>query len=96
MTEWTIVAVLKTVVARVTVGSNPTPTAIEKACCRRGARVVESGCLLSSYGLTAIMGSNPILSAIFYDAPVAQRIRASDYGSEGRGFESSPALIFVL
>ena len=25
-------------------------------------------------------------------APVAQRIRASDYGSEGRGFESSQAL----
>ena len=40
------------------------------------------------------MGSNPILSAIFF-APVAQRIRASDYGSEGRGFESSQALFGV-
>ena len=34
--------------------------------------MVESGCLLSSYGLIVIMGSNPILSAIFYNAPVAQ------------------------
>ena len=41
----------------------------------------------------AIMGSNPILSAIFH-APVAQWIRASDYGSEGRGFKSSRALCF--
>ena len=36
------------------------------------------------------MGSNPTLSAQY--APVAQWIRASDYGSEGRGFESSQAL----
>ena len=57
----------------------------------RGAGVVELGCLLSSYGLTAIVGSNPTSSASYY-APVAQWIRASDYGSEGRGFESSRAL----
>ena len=31
-----------------------------------------------------------------YYAPVAQWIRASDYGSEGRGFESSRALICVF
>ena len=37
------------------------------------------------------MGSNPTSSASYY-APVAQWIRASDYGSEGRGFESSRAL----
>ena len=36
------------------------------------------------------MGSNPTLSVHY--APVAQWIRASDYGSEGRGFESSQAL----
>ena len=36
------------------------------------------------------MGSNPTLSVRY--APVAQWIRASDYGSEGRGFESSQAL----
>ena len=36
------------------------------------------------------MGSNPTLSVQY--APVAQWIRASDYGSEGRGFESSQAL----
>ena len=53
--------------------------------------MVELGCLLSSYGLTAIVGSNPTSSATYY-APVAQWIRASDYGSEGRGFESSRAL----
>ena len=53
--------------------------------------MVELGCLLSSYGLTAIVGSNPTSSASYY-APVAQWIRASDYGSEGRGFESSRAL----
>ena len=53
--------------------------------------MVELGCLLSSYGFTAIVGSNPTPSAIYY-APVAQWIRASDYGSEGRGFESSRAL----
>ena len=53
--------------------------------------MVELGCLLSSYGLTAIVGSNPTSSANYY-APVAQWIRASDYGSEGRGFESSRAL----
>ena len=52
--EWSNVAVLKTVVAKATVGSNPT---------------------LSVF------------------APVAQWIRASDYGSEGRGFESLPALL---
>ena len=53
--------------------------------------MVELGCLLSSYGLTAIVGSNPTSSATYY-APVAQWIRASDYGSEGRGFKSSRAL----
>ena len=53
--------------------------------------MVELDCLLSSYGLTAIVGSNPTSSASYY-APVAQWIRASDYGSEGRGFESSRAL----
>ncbi len=36
------------------------------------------------------MGSNPTLSVHY--APVAQWIRASDYGSEGQGFESSQAL----
>ena len=34
------------------------------------------------------LGVNLIL---FFCAPVAQRIRASDYGSEGREFESSGA-----
>ena len=53
--------------------------------------MVELDCLLSSYGFTAIVGSNPTPSASYY-APVAQWIRASDYGSEGRGFESSRAL----
>ena len=57
-------AVLKTVVAKATVGSNPT-----------------------------LSVSPQVLASGF--APVAQWIRASDYGSEGRGFESSPALIFV-
>ena len=43
------------------------------------------------------MGSNPTLSVspqvlASGFAPVAQWIRASDYGSEGRGFESLPAL----
>ena len=43
------------------------------------------------------MGSNPTLSVFSQVpapgfAPVAQWIRASDYGSEGRGFESLPAL----
>ena len=56
--------------------------------------MVELGCLLSSYGLTAIVGSNPTSSATYY-APVAQWIRASDYGSEGRGFESSRALNYM-
>ncbi len=46
MAEWTKAAVLKTVVAKVTVGSNPTPTAT----IWRGAGVVELDCLLSSYG----------------------------------------------
>ena len=32
MAEWTKAAVLKTVVAQVTVGSNPTPTAIIRKC----------------------------------------------------------------
>ncbi len=48
MAEWTKAAVLKTVVAQVTVGSNPTPTAKFKVW--RGAGVVELDCLLSSYG----------------------------------------------
>jgi hypothetical protein len=34
------------------------------------------------------VGDNLIL---FFHAPVAQRIRASDYGSEGREFESLQA-----
>ena len=46
MAEWTKAAVLKTVVAKATVGSNPTPTAT----LWRGAGVVELDCLLSSYG----------------------------------------------
>ena len=58
MAEWSNAAVLKTVVAQVTVGSNPTPTAI-----------------IPKYG------------------GVQEWIRASDYGSEGRGFESSQALM---
>ena len=50
MAEWTKAAVLKTVVAQVTVGSNPTPTAIFEI--GRGAGVVELDCLLSSYGVS--------------------------------------------
>ena len=46
MAEWTKAAVLKTVMAKAIVGSNPTPTAI----IWRGAGVVELDCLLSSYG----------------------------------------------
>ncbi len=45
MAEWTNAAVLKTVMAKAIVGSNPTPTAI-----RRGAGVVELDRLLSDYG----------------------------------------------
>ena len=90
MAEWSNAAVLKTVVAKVTVGSNPTPTAIQYTLWR-GARAVESGCLLSSCGESHHgFESHPLRHNY---APVAQRIRASDYGSEGRGFESSQALI---
>ena len=87
MAEWTKAAVLKTVVAKATVGSNPTPTAT----LWRGAGVVELDCLLSSYGESHRgFESHPLRSQC---APVAQWIRASDYGSEGRGFESSQALL---
>ena len=89
MAEWSNAAVLKTVVAKVTVGSNPTPTAIQYILWR-GARAVESGCLLSSCGASHHgFESHPLRHDY---APVAQWIRASDYGSEGRGFESSRAL----
>ena len=47
MAEWTNAAVLKTVMAKAIVGSNPTPTA---TLIWRGAGVVELDCLLSSYG----------------------------------------------
>ena len=63
MAERSKAAVLKTVVAQVTVGSNPTPTAIIIPKMWRGAGVAELDCLLSSYGLTAIVGSNPTPSA---------------------------------
>ncbi len=90
MAEWSNAAVLKTVVAQVTVGSNPTPTAMQNTLWR-GARAVESGCLLSSCGASHHgFESHPLRHD---DAPVAQWIRASDYGSEGRGFESSQALM---
>ena len=62
MAERSKAAVLKTVVAQVTVGSNPTPTAIIRKIWR-GAGVAELDCLLSSYGFTAIVGSNPTSSA---------------------------------
>ena len=49
MAEWSKAAVLKTVVVQATAGSNPAPTAILYLMWR-GARVVDPGCLLSSYG----------------------------------------------
>ena len=67
MAEWTKAAVLKTVVAQATVGSNPTPTAI-----RRGAGVVELDCLLSSYGVSHRgFESHPLR---FYDKNLYQSV----------------------
>ena len=72
----------------------------------RGGRAAEGAPLLREYrGTTSIEGSNPSLSASrppycsdgrravrdSEHAPVAQLDRASDYGSEGLGFESSRA-----
>lgn len=55
--------VLKTNVAhRVTVGSNPTPSAVIPDW--GGARVVEWGRLLSGYPVTGIAGSNPVPPAV--------------------------------
>ena len=69
MAEWSIAAVLKTVVAQVTVGSNPTPTAI----CGEVRELADPGCLLSSYGASHHgFESHPLRH--FYYAPVAQRI----------------------
>ena len=66
--------------------------------------MAEGAPLLRECGLTPTEGSNPSLSArqlvdLAHNslhnhastAPVAQLDRASDYGSEGWGFESSPA-----
>src|SRR5262249_61652069 len=50
------------------------------------AESAEGSRLLSGYTVKSrIQGSNPCLSAI---APLAQLDRASDYESEGRGFDS--------
>ena len=53
MAEWLMAAVLKTVVAKVTVGSNPSPSASSPACCRahrgRSHSLVECARLLSGY-----------------------------------------------
>lgn len=55
--------------------------------------LAESGCLLSSCGVSHHgFESHPLRHFFICDAPVAQWNRASDYGSEGRGFESSRAL----
>ena len=51
MAEWSNAAVLKTVVAKATVGSNPTPTAMLQETSGGEVReLAESGCLLSSCG----------------------------------------------
>ena len=50
------------------------------------AESAEGSRLLSGYrGKTSVQGSNPCLSA---NAPLAPLDRASDYESEGRGFDS--------
>ena len=92
MAEWSKAAVLKTVMSKGIAGSNPAPTAIYlkiKQCCVERCESGRSG--LPAKQLWRKPSWVRIPSSPLY-APVAQWNRASDYGSEGQGFESSRAL----
>ena len=70
-------------------GSNPTLSVFELIT----ANVIAVVAFISQFGRSEIQLYHPFLPKILAKhAPVAQWIRASDYGSEGRGFESSQAL----
>ena len=84
MAERSKAAVLKTVVAQVTGGSNPSPSVFF---IWSGGRAAEGASLLRRYTGNGIPGSNPGHSV--FDEIVAQLDRASDCGSEGQKFESS-------
>ncbi|MDK2932099.1 MAG: hypothetical protein PWR07_2230 [Bacillota bacterium] len=74
---------------------------IRRLCEREGGRPSQSsvtyrlfGSPLNSrqtYGIIPVGATRKSAYPAKYYAPVAQRIRASDYGSEGRGFESLQA-----